>query len=116
VYMVQAEARGEAPALNQRQDVSGAGPFPTIPVDVAWRISRRWALTARGQYFRAVVNNFDGWMADVHEDVQYRWKPNFAVGVGYTSIRASLNLNTGNFPGGFLLNFHGPEAFFRVSF
>jgi hypothetical protein len=116
VYLLQAEARGEAPALNMRQDVTGAGAFPTIPIDLAWRISRRWALTARGQYFRAAIHNFDGWLADVHEDVQYRWKPNFALGVGYTSIRAKLDLNTGNFPGGFYLNFRGPEAFFQVSF
>jgi hypothetical protein len=116
VYFLQAEARGEAPSLNERQDVSGAGAFPTIPIDVAWRISSRWALTGRGQYLRVALHHFDGWLADVHEDVQYRWKPNFALGVGYTQIRAKVDLNTGNFPGGFFLNFRGPEAFFRVSF
>jgi hypothetical protein len=116
VYLLEAQAHGEVPALLQRQDVSGAGPFPTIPLDVAWRISTRFALTARAQYFRAALSNFDGWIADIHEDVQYRWKPNFAVGIGWTTLRASLNLNTGNFPGAFDLDTRGPEAFFRVSF
>jgi hypothetical protein len=116
IHLLQAEARADVTTTQQRQDVSGAGAFPTIPLDFAWRISRRWAVTARAQYLHAALHNFDGWLADVHEDVQYRWKPNFAVGVGYSSIRAKLDLHTGNFPGGFALSLEGPEAFFRVSF
>ena len=90
--------------------------FPTVPLDFVFRISQRWAVTWRGQYFHASLSNFDGWLADIHEDVQYRWTPNFALGVGYSSIRARLALNTGNFPGQFHMSLEGPEAFFRVSF
>jgi hypothetical protein len=116
VHFLQAEVQAQVNATQQRQDVSGAGAFPTIPLDFAFRISQRFAVTARAQYFHASLNNFDGWLADVHEDVQYRWKPNFAVGVGYSSIRAKLALHTGNFPGVFSMSLEGPEAFFRVSF
>ena len=116
VHLIQAEATAQVGVTQQRQDVSGAGAFPTIPLDMAFRISRRWSVTARGQYFHATLNNFDGWLADVHEDVQYRWKPNFALGLGYNSVRAKLNLNTGNFPGLFAMSLEGPEFFFRVSF
>jgi hypothetical protein len=114
--LLEAEAQGRVNATQQRQEVSGAGAFPTIPVDFALRISRRWSITARAQYFHAAISNFDGWLADSHEDVQYRWKPNFTVGVGYASIRAKLALHTGNFPGAFSTSLEGPEAFFRVSF
>jgi hypothetical protein len=103
-------------ARNLRQEVSGAGAFPTIPLDLTWRISRRFAVTARGQYFRASVNHFQGSLAEYHGDVQYRWKPNFSVGAGYTVMRAFLNVNDANFPGLFRLNNGGPEAFFKVSF
>lgn len=116
VHFLQAEVQGQVNATQQRQDVSGAGAFPTIPLDFAFRISQRFSVTARAQYFHASLSNFDGWLADVHEDVQYRWKPNFAVGVGYSSIRAKLALHTGNFPGAFSMSLEGPEAFFRVSF
>jgi hypothetical protein len=116
VHLLQAEAIGQVNATQQRQDVSGAGAFPTIPLDLAFRISRRWSVTARGQYFHASLNNFDGYLADVHEDVQYRWKNNFSLGVGYSSERAKLALHTGNFPGLFAMSLEGPEAFFRVSF
>lgn len=120
VHLLEAEAQTQVNAtVNtqfQRQDVSGAGAFPTIPVDFAFRISQRWSVSWRGQYFHAAISNFDGWLADLHEDVQYRWKKNFAVGVGYSSTRAKLALSTGNFPGQFHVSVGGPEAFIRVSF
>jgi hypothetical protein len=115
-HLLQAEAQASVTTTQQRQDVTGAGAFPTIPVDFAIRIWRGLSFTARGQYFHAALNNFDGWLADVHEDLQYRIRPNFAVGVGYSSVRAKLQLHTGNFPGLFAMSLEGPEAFFRVSF
>jgi hypothetical protein len=116
VAFLQAEARGAVPARQLQQEVSGAGAFPTIPLDVAWRISRRFAFTARAQYFHIAVNSFKGSLAEYHGDVQYRWKPNFALGAGYTIMKSSLDLNDATFPGLFRLNVRGPEAFFQISF
>ena len=47
------------------------GRVPTIPVDITWRIWHGLALSARGQYFHASVNNFEGSIADYHGDLQY---------------------------------------------
>ena len=115
-HLLQAEAQGSVALTQQRQDVTGAGAFPTIPLDFAIRIWRGLSVTARAQYFHASVGNFDGWLADIHEDVQYRIRPNFAVGLGYSSVRAKLALHTGNVPGMFAMSLEGPTAFFRVSF
>ena len=99
IHLLQAEAQANSipqygPICQQRQEVSGAGAFPTIPLDFAFRISQRWSVspayaastsTPRRQQLRY------GWLADIHEDVQYRWKPNLSrVGIGYSyhSIRA----------------------------
>ena len=116
VNFVEADAIGAVPARNLRQEVSGSGAFPTIPLDAIWRISRRFAVTARGQYFRASIDNFQGSMAEYHGDFQYRWKPNFSLGAGYTIMREFLDVNDASFPGFFRLNIRGPEAFFKVSF
>ncbi|MGH8139198.1 MAG: hypothetical protein ACREVV_13545 [Steroidobacteraceae bacterium] len=116
VHFLQADARAAVASRQVQQEVSGAGAFPTIPLDFAWRISRRFALTARAQYFHASVNNFEGSVGDYHADVQYRWKPNFALGMGYTIMKWSLDVNDASFPGVFRLSASGPEAFFRVSF
>ena len=116
VHFVEAQARGVVEAKQLRQDVSGSGAFPTIPIDLTWRISRRFAMVARGQYFHASVSNFEGSIAEYHADFQYRWKPAFSVGAGYTIMKSSLDVSDANFPGAFRLNIRGPEAFFKVSF
>ena len=114
VHFLEADAKGQVDT--RRQEVSGSGAFPTLPLDFTWRISRRFALVARGQYFHASVNNFDGSLAEYHGDVQYRWTQAFSLGAGYTIMRASLDVNDANFPGAFRMNVRGPEAFFKVSF
>ena len=116
VHLLEAEARGQVPARFQREEASGVGAFPTGALDFTWRISRRFAFVARGQYFSTSVEDFDGSLAEYHADVQYRWRPNFAVGLGYTAIRAELDIADDEFPGRFALDVDGPELFFRVSF
>jgi hypothetical protein len=115
-HFVEADARGAVEAKQLRQEVSGSGVFPTIPLDLTWRISRRFAVVARAQYLHAAVNKFQGAIGEYHGDFQYRWKPNFSLGAGYTIMKYSLDLQDNNFPGSFRLNVRGPEAFFKVSF
>jgi hypothetical protein len=116
IHFVEAEARGSVEVKQLRQEVSGAGAFPTIPLDFTWRISRRFAMVARAQYLRASVNNFEGSMGDYHGDFQYRWTPNFSVGAGYSVLKSFLQVDDAHFPGLFRQNVRGPEAFFKVSF
>jgi hypothetical protein len=118
VHFLEADARGAVNAKQLRQEVSGSGAFPTIPLDITWRIWHGLALSARGQYFRASVNNFEGSIAEYHGDLQWRWRryPNFSLGAGYTIMRSSLDIDDTNFPGSFRLNVRGPEGFFKVSF
>jgi hypothetical protein len=115
-YFLQAEARGEVQAKQLRQEVSGSGVFPVIPIDFTWRIWRGLSAYARGQYFRASVSNFSGSIGEYHGDLQYRWTPNFSVGAGYTVMKTALDVSDTNFPGAFRLNVRGPEAFFKISF
>jgi len=116
IYFLQVDAIGQVPARNQRQEVTAATPFPALPLDLTWRISSRWAATVRGAYLKATLSGFRGWYADSHEDIQYRWNPNLAIGLGYAAIRSSLTRRGGSFPGAFAMSISGPEAFVRFSF
>jgi hypothetical protein len=62
------------------------------------------------------VDEFRGSLGDFHADVQYRWRRNFSVGLGYTAIESDLEVDDEDFPGAFNLDVAGPELFFRVSF
>lgn len=115
-YFLQANAQGAVPAQNQSQNESAADPFPTVPLDFTWRISRRIAFTARANYLKVSLSQFSGWLADSHGDFQFRCSPNLSVGLGYDSMRTSYNRTTGNFKGSLYLSYNGPEAFVRFSF
>lgn len=113
-YFLQVDMLTQAPG--QREEVSAASPFPALPVDMSWVISRRWSLTGHAAYFKLIHNDFDGWYADYHLDTQYRWNPNLVLGLGYTNIRSSVARVGGSLPGVVNTSTHGPEAFIRFSF
>jgi hypothetical protein len=115
-HIVQAQAEGGTPGTLNREEISEVGYFPTIALNGAFRISKRWAITARGQYFAATPEDFDGSMADYHADIQYRWRKNFAVGLGYTKLAQHLALVERDNPVLYNLDTAGPELFFRVAF
>jgi hypothetical protein len=116
VHLLDADARGSVPATLQNHETSAAIGVPTLALDGVWRISRRWAFTARGQYLRATFSNSSGSLGDYHADIQYRWAPPFAVGVGYSIIRASYDAPSQSNPASFALSVQGPEIFARISF
>lgn len=116
LYFLEAEAMGAVPATGQATDKSAAEPVPTLPLDLAWCISRRFSATARGNYVKAAVSGFNGSFTDLHGDLQYRWNPYFSLGLGYTSMRISLTGDSGSIPGVVSMSFKGPEAFIRFSY
>ena len=91
-------------------------PFPTLALDGTWRISSQFALTGRINHLSADVQDSSGEVSDYHADLQYRWRPNFAVGVGYTRLKTKLVIADSDFPGRFIFDVKGPELFLRASF
>jgi hypothetical protein len=116
VYFLQAEAMGAVPSTGQETDKSAAEPLPTLPLDLTWCISRRFAATARANYVRAAISGFNGSFTDLHGDLQYRWNPYFSLGLGFTSMHISLSGDSGSIPGVVSMSFKGPEAFIRFSY
>lgn len=116
LHIIEARAVGTEPGTLNREQDSEAGIFPTIAVNGAFRISKRWAVTARAQSFSANQDGFDGTLSDYHADVQYRWRKNFAVGLGYSQIKIDLNVIDADQPLLFNMQTSGPEIFFRASF
>jgi hypothetical protein len=116
LHLVNAETEGRVAARNIRENGTVGAAFPTVALDGAWRVSRRWAVTARAQLLKLNVSDVDGEFADYHLDFQYRWQPNVAFGLGYSSIGINAVSSDVNNPGRFKLETKGPEAFFRVSF
>ncbi len=121
LHLLQAEAEAQvAPSATRptavHEDFSGAGPFATVAIDGSWRFTRRFAFSARGQYLRLHVSSLTAALNDYHADVQFRWRPNLAVGVGYQSTQTRLEVQDRANNGYMSLDLHGPELFLRTSF
>ena len=117
ISLIEAHAKGEVVARNIREKEDGVAPYPTVALDATWRISKRWAFNARGQTFTAHTSDFEGSLSDYHGDIQYRWRRNFAFGLGYTTLRIRAeSTSTKNMPGKFDQDYKGPEFFIRASF
>jgi hypothetical protein len=115
LHFIDAHAEGRQPGTNNIEKADNVGAFPTIAANVAFRISKRWAVTARGQSYSASPEDFSGKMSDYHADIQYRWRRNFTVGLGYSKLVTELEVADDQ-PLLFDLDTTGPEMFFRVSF
>ncbi len=116
IHIIEAQAEGREPGTLNREEASEVGIFPTVAATAAFRISKRWSITARAQSFSATPEGFEGTMSDYHADLQFRPWPNLAFGLGYTMLETDLLVTDADQPLLFNLDTSGPELFFRVSF
>jgi hypothetical protein len=116
VHIIQAQAEGGTPGTLNRERDTEVGIFPTIALNAAFRMSKRWSATARAQSFSASPEDFKGTMSDYHLDIQYRWHENLAVGLGWSMLESNLEVTNTDQPRLFDLKTTGPELFFRASF
>jgi hypothetical protein len=119
LHLLQAQARAEVPARLLREDFDVAGPFATLGLDATWRITQRFSTTAWAQYLPGDaldIRDVGGSFLRVHADVQFRWRPNLAFGLGYTQQGLRVDSTDEGFPGRVVLKARGPEVFVRASF
>ncbi|MEO6079803.1 MAG: hypothetical protein ABIQ86_08505 [Steroidobacteraceae bacterium] len=116
LHLLQLQGALEVPARFEREKLDVAGPFPTLTADATWRVTRRFSLNLAGNYLGANQEGVKGGYQSWHGDAQFRVRPNFAVGLGYTQARFKVDAATTDFAGYFNLHYKGPEAFVRVSF
>lgn len=116
LHVIEAHASGERPGTLERERADEVGIFPTLAVNAAFRLSKRFSVVLRGQTFSAEVDEFSGKLSDMHADIQFRAHKNLAIGVGYTQLQTHLEVTDSDLPLLFDMDASGPELFFRASF
>ncbi|MGC1458881.1 MAG: hypothetical protein WA825_11430 [Steroidobacteraceae bacterium] len=116
VDMMDLDVRGVVAARFASYENSISGALPTPALEGAVRITRRFSFTARARYLKGALNSTSAALGDFHADVQFRWVPNLAIGVGYSIVKLDINSVTRSNPDLVNLRLHGPEAFVRASF
>ena len=116
LHLFQVEGMAAVPVRRLQQDFDAAGPFPTLAVDGTYRVTDRFSLNARAQYFGIGIDDVDGSLGIYHADVQFRAWKNLALGLGYTKTSLHVDSTDDSFSGRLFFDVKGPEAFVRVSF
>ena len=118
IHLIETEAAASSPNSPERSDYSAAGPFATIALDGTVRFARHWSFDARAQYFHLSVKTGSGALGEYHADVQYRWRPNLALGLGYQYELVELQVehsNPNELNGSVRLKITAPEFFVRLA-
>ncbi len=116
LHLFQVDGLASVPARRLEERLDAAGPFPTVAVDGSYRITPRFSLNARAQYFGVGIDAFDGSLGVYHADLQFRAWRNLALGLGYTKTSLRVDSTDESFAGRLAVDVKGPEAFVRVSF
>lgn len=116
LHLMQLDGDLQAPARFERERLDAAGPFPSVRADATWRVTRRFSLNLSGNWLGATIDDVKGHFHSMHGDVQFRVRPNFALGAGYSQTAIKVDSATTDFAGYFNLKYKGPEAFLRFSF
>lgn len=116
LHLMDLDVHGKVPSQFASYETSVAGVLPTPVIESAWRITRRFSVTARAQYLRAAIQGTSGALGDFHADAQFRWVPNLSIGAGYSLVRLKLDSRTQSNPGLVGIRLRGPEVFVRASF
>jgi hypothetical protein len=115
IHLLQAQGSLDAPARFVSEDLDVAGPFATLAFDGTWRFTKRFSLNAQANYLKGHVDNVRGSYRAWNADVQFRLRPNFTLGAGYSATRFYLESTDPNDSGLFRFDYKGPQAFIRVS-
>lgn len=116
LHLASADSRAEIRARNIRETGSGVVILPTLGIDGTWRFHRDWSVGGFVRYLSVNTGDGSGSLGDYHLDVQYRWKPNVALGLGWSSLRLDADVKDADLPGKLAIEASGPELFVRVSF
>jgi hypothetical protein len=116
LHLMQVEGDLQVPARFERERLDAAGPYPSLAFDGTWRATRRFSLNIAGNWLGGTIEEVEGRYQYLHADVQFRIRPNFALGVGYSQTQFRVESATTDFAGFLNLKYKGPEAFLRVSF
>ena len=115
IHLLQAQGTLDAPARFVSENLDVAGPFATLAFDGTWRFTKRFSLNAQANYLKGHVDTVRGSYTAWNADVQFRVRPNFTLGAGYSATRFFLDSSDPTDSGLFRFDYKGPQAFIRVS-
>ena len=114
LFGVEAVIASRVPVRNVRSE--GSLPTPLAGLESTVRLSSRFYLEGRAQYFKGTLDRDYRRVTAFDADVLYRLMPNVTFGIGYSHLNASVNAPELGAGAGLALVSRGPQLFARVGF
>jgi len=94
-----------------REAVSAAAPLPNIGAWYHYSFSPRWAFKARGDWFSASIDEYDGSLVNLQVAINYAWFRNGGIGLAYNYLEFDAGVDSSTWQGNVDLVYEGPFAF-----
>ncbi len=91
-------------------------PLPVIGVRGTWAVSPSVALGASGQFFKAKVGNYDGYLSELDFNATWMFSQNWGVGIGYNAFRTTVDVSKNDFDGRLRFGYSGARLFMTGAF
>lgn len=91
-------------------------PLPVFGFSGARRLSKKWALVARAQFFALDVDDVDGSIRHAVVHFEHATRSNLGFGIGYDWFEVGIKTEERLWTGKADIRFHGPMLFLKGSF
>ena len=97
-----------------RESVRASSPLPNIGAWYSYSLSPRWAIKARGDWFGASIDEYDGRLVNFQAGINFAWFKNGGIGVAYNFVELDVDVDNAVWNGSADLTYEGPFAFISV--
>jgi hypothetical protein len=86
-------------------------PLPVIGLRAGWAVSPQWYLDAQGQYFKASVDGYNGYISDLRVGATWMYSQNFGLGIGYNRFVTNVDVSRASFDGRLRVGYSGVQVY-----
>ena len=104
------------PSIGETEIARVTAPLPVFGIGGAARLSEKWALLGRAQYFTLEYDDIDGSIYHSAIYLEHDTFKNFGFGIGYDRFRVDVKTEEKYWRGRARVEFEGPMIFLKGSF
>jgi hypothetical protein len=82
-----------------------------IGLRAGWAVSPQWYLDAQGQYFKASVDGYNGYISDLRVGATWMYSQHFGVGIGYNRFVTNVDVSRASFDGRLRVGYSGVQVY-----
>ena len=108
------ELKNSSGTLNEIANTEG--PLPLFGLDIQYKVRPDINFNLRGQYYNVDIGDVDGSFTNIRTSLEYYFKENVGIGIGYNDFTLDVDVDGSNFLGNLEWNYQGFQLFVTMRF